>query len=70
MKAVLVTGRFAAWTDALGVPWPLLPFGNRLLIEYWFELCLDLGIREIVIVLGEEAAAIEEAVGDGARWGV
>ena len=70
MKAVLVTGRSAAWMDALGVPWPLLPFGNRLLIEYWFELCLDVGIREIVMVLGDGAAAIEAAVGDGARWGL
>ena len=70
MKAVLVTGRSAPWMETLGVAWPLLPFGNRLLIEYWFEFGLDLSIREFTIVLGDGAAAVEEAVGNGQRWGV
>jgi NDP-sugar pyrophosphorylase family protein len=70
MRAVLFTGRPLSWTRALNVPWPLLPFGNRPLLEYWFELCLDLEIRDVTLVLGEGSARIEEFVGNGEQWGV
>ena len=70
MKAVFVTGRDPEWTKPLDTPWPLLPFANRPLIEYGFELCLDLGIREVTVVLGDGASRIEAALEDGAQWGV
>lgn len=70
MRAVLLTGRPLSWTRALNVPWPLLPFGNRPLLEYWFELCLDLEIRDVTLVLGEGSARIEEFAGNGEQWGI
>lgn len=70
MKALLVTGRTVDWTARLGLPWPLLPFANRPLLEYWFELCLDLGIRDVTLVLGEGADRVEAFAGDGERWGI
>jgi hypothetical protein len=48
----------------------LLPVGNRPLLEYWIEACVDLGINEIRLVLGEGAYEIESYAGDGERWGV
>lgn len=70
MIAVLQTGTVLPWTDPLGLPWALLPVGNRPWLEYWIEWCVGRGIRDIRIVLGEGAYEIEQAFGDGARWGV
>lgn len=59
------------WAERLGdIPWPLLPVGNRPLLEYWFEVCLDLGIQEVRLVLGEGAEFIEAYAGGGERWGL
>ena len=71
MKGVLHLGGELPWTLALGcVPWPLLPLGNRPLLEYWFELCVDLGIAEVHLVLDDGAEPIEAFAGDGCRWGL
>ncbi|MFZ4395432.1 MAG: hypothetical protein ACOYOU_07380 [Kiritimatiellia bacterium] len=71
MKAVLHVGASRTWTNALGpLPWPLVPLGNRALIEYWFELGVDLGISEFFLVLGDGADQIEAYAGDGSQWGL
>lgn len=71
MKAVFHTGAEVAWAEQLtATPWPLLPVANRPLIEYWIELALALGVREITTLLDHGAAAIEAYLGDGERWGV
>lgn len=70
MKAVLHTAEMLPWAEPLGLPWPLLPMGNRPWIEYWIEWCVEQGVREIRIVLGHGAYEIEQYLGDGARWGV
>jgi len=71
MKTVLHVGAGRTWTRALGsVPWPLVSLGNRPLLEYWFELSVDLGVTDVHLALGEGAEQIEAYVGDGSRWGL
>lgn len=71
MKAILHTGNSLSWLpDPEDRPWMLLPVGNRPILEYWIEGCLDLGIRDIRIVLGEGGYGIETYAGEGERWGV
>ena len=71
MKSVLHLGGPRPWTRALGgVPWALLPLGNRPLLEYWLELCVDFGIVEVHLVLGSGAEQIEAYADDGSRWGL
>ncbi len=48
----------------------MLPVANRPWIDYWLEWCVDLGIHDVRIVLGEGAKEIEDHVGDGAAWGL
>ncbi|MEI8139628.1 MAG: NDP-sugar synthase [bacterium] len=71
VKAVLHTGLIQPWAEILGdIPWPLLPVGNRHFLEYWFEVCIDLGIKDVRIILGEGAEFIEGYAGDGEQWGL
>jgi hypothetical protein len=71
MKAVLHVGAARPWTAALGnSPWPLLPLGNRPLLEYWFEWSVDLGVTDVHLVLGDGAEQLEQYAGDGRRWGL
>lgn len=71
MKALLHANTASPLGDTLGVsPWVLMPVGNRPLLEYWIELCLDLGITEIRILLGEGGEQVEAYAGAGERWGV
>lgn len=70
MKAVIHTGEPLAWATPLGLPWPLLPVGNRPWIEYWIEWCVGRGIRDLQVVLGDAAYEIEHYLGDGQRWGI
>lgn len=54
----------------LHTPKPLLPVAGKPLIEYHIERLVAAGCRELVINhawLGEQ---IEQALGDGSRWGV
>ncbi len=71
MKAVIHCGGRPALATMLGEDaWPLLPVGNRPLLEYWFELCAGLGIQEVRLVLGNGAEFIEAYAGNGERWGL
>lgn len=71
MRAVLYTGGKKPWADLLGEhPWALLPVGGRPLLSYWLELCIDLGIRDVQIILGQDAEYIEMFCGSGEKWGL
>ncbi len=72
MKAMILAAgrgeRMRPLTDRL--PKPLLPAGGRPLIEYHLSALAEAGVGQIVINhawLGEQ---IEQALGDGSRWGV
>ncbi len=48
----------------------LVPVANKPVLFYGIEAMVEAGIREIGIVVGDTAAEIRAAVGDGDRWGV
>ena len=71
MKALIQCGGRPEWVGELGQPaWPLLPAGNRPLLEYWMELCVAMGIREVKLLLGDGAEFVEAYAGEGERWGL
>lgn len=51
-------------------PWALLPVAGRPLLSYWLELCLDLGIFDVQIILGRDAEYVEMFCGNGEKWGL
>ncbi len=48
----------------------LVPVANKPVLFYGLEAVAQAGIREVGIIVGETAAEIQAAVGDGARWGL
>jgi glucose-1-phosphate thymidylyltransferase len=48
----------------------LVPVANKPVLFYGLEAMADAGIREVGIVVGDTAAEIRTAVGDGSRWGL
>ncbi len=48
----------------------LVPVANKPVLFYGLEAIRDAGIREVGIVVGDTAAEIEGAVGDGSRFGL
>ncbi|TXS55131.1 glucose-1-phosphate thymidylyltransferase [Streptomyces sp. t39] len=48
----------------------LVPVANKPVLFYGLEAIAEAGITEVGVVVGETAAEIEEAVGDGSRFGV
>ena len=70
MMVVIHTGTTPAWAEPLGLPWPLLPVGNRPWLEYWIEWCVAQDARQWQIVLGDGAYEVEDYLGDGGRWGI
>lgn len=71
MRAVLYTGGKRPWAEVLGEhPWALLPVASRPLLSYWLELCVDLGITDVQIILGRDAEYIEMFCGSGEKWGL
>lgn len=71
MKALLHINGSPEWPASLdSAAWPMLPVGNRPLLEYWFELCVELGIEDVKIVLNDFALEVEAYAGEGARWGL
>jgi len=47
-----------------------VPVANKPVLFYGLEAMADAGIREVGIVVGDTAAEIRAAVGDGSRWGL
>jgi glucose-1-phosphate thymidylyltransferase len=48
----------------------LVPVANKPVLFYGLEAMADAGIRQVGMVVGDTAAEIRAAVGDGARWGL
>jgi dTDP-glucose pyrophosphorylase len=71
MGAILAAGRgtrMAPFGDFY--PKPLLPLGNKPLIEYQIETMRGLGIEEIAVLIGHKGYLITKVLGDGSRFGV
>jgi glucose-1-phosphate thymidylyltransferase len=59
------------WPTANGTPKHLLPVANRPILFHNLEALRTAGVREAAILSGPEGRdAIEDAVGDGGRWGM
>ncbi len=48
----------------------LVPVANKPVLFYGLEAMAEAGIHEVGIVVGDTAAEIRAAVGDGSRWGL
>ncbi|MGH9004788.1 MAG: glucose-1-phosphate thymidylyltransferase [Acidimicrobiia bacterium] len=48
----------------------LVPLANKPILFYGLESIAEAGIKDVGIVVGDTAAAIEAAVGDGSRFGL
>lgn len=48
----------------------LVPVANKPILFYGLDHLVAAGITDIGIVVGETAAEVEAAVGDGSRWGI
>ena len=72
MRAVILAGglgtRVRPYTFT--VPKPLLPLGDRALLDHLIEHLAKNGIRDITISLGYQAQLVRAYFGDGARLGV
>jgi NDP-sugar pyrophosphorylase family protein len=72
MKAVIMAGgkgtRLSPYTTVL--PKPLMPLGERPILEILISQLRHFGIKEIVITVGYLAELIEAYFGDGSKFGV
>lgn len=48
----------------------LVPVANKPVIEYGIEAIASAGVTDFGIIVGDTAAAVEKAVGDGSKWGI
>ncbi|MEE4312643.1 MAG: glucose-1-phosphate thymidylyltransferase [candidate division KSB1 bacterium] len=48
----------------------LIPIANKPILHYAIETVVDAGISEIGIITNQETSEVEEAIGNGDRWGV
>ncbi len=48
----------------------LIPIANKPILHYAIEAAAGAGIRDIAIVVNADSTEVQEAIGDGSRWGV
>src|SRR5919205_3884120 len=48
----------------------LVPVANKPVLFYGLESIAAAGITEVGMIVGDTAAEIQEAVGDGSKWGI
>ncbi len=48
----------------------LVPVANKPILFYGLEAIADAGIKEVGMIVGDTAAEVMTAVGDGSRWGL
>lgn len=72
MKAVVLAGGQGSRLRPLtfSVPKPLLPLGNRTLLDYIIQQLSRCKITDIILALGYQAQLIRSYCGDGSRFGV
>ncbi len=71
MKAVILAAGHGSRFDQYGVRHKaLLPINGRMVIDYTLESVRQAGISDIVLVIGHEGQALQEALGDGATRGL
>ncbi len=71
MGAILAAGRGTRMAPfGEDYPKPLLPVGNKPLIEYQIETMRSMGITEIAVLIGHKGYLITKVLGDGSRFGV
>jgi len=72
VKAVIMAGGFGTRLRPLtaNVPKPMVPLGNKPIVEHTVELLRAHGFDDIVMLLYFLPEAITEHFGDGSRWGV
>lgn len=72
MKAILLAGgkgsRLKPYTAV--IPKPLMPIGERTIVEILVAQLARAGVTEVVMCVGHLAHLIEAVVGDGARFGL
>ncbi|MFG1780379.1 glucose-1-phosphate thymidylyltransferase [Micromonospora sp. NPDC049051] len=72
MKALVLSGgtgtRLRPFSHSM--PKQLIPVANRPVLEHVLDGVRALGVSEVGIVVGDQARAISEAVGDGSRFGL
>lgn len=60
--------RMAAFSDH--IPKPMLPVGNQPLLTHQIELLREIGITDIIILIGYKGFEIARVLGDGSSFGV
>ncbi|MFT5175873.1 MAG: glucose-1-phosphate thymidylyltransferase [Gammaproteobacteria bacterium] len=71
MGAILAGGRGTRmWPFSTTYPKPLLPICNKPVIVHQIEMMRDVGITDIVILIGHKGYEITKALGDGRALGV
>jgi glucose-1-phosphate thymidylyltransferase len=69
--AILAAGRGSRMGSlAESCPKPLLPIGNRPLVEHQLLAMQAVGIRDVFVVVGHGGERIESLIGDGRRYGL
>ncbi|MEU7006255.1 glucose-1-phosphate thymidylyltransferase [Streptomyces sp. NPDC046332] len=71
MKALVLSGGAGTRLRpfSYSMPKQLIPIVNKPVLEYAVENIVDLGVSEIAVIVGDRAAQITEALGDGSRFG-
>jgi NDP-sugar pyrophosphorylase family protein len=72
MKAVLLVGGLGTRLRPLtfSIPKPLLPVGERPIVQIIIEQLRDAGIDELILATGYQAELVEAFCGDGSKFGV
>ncbi|MCC6670080.1 MAG: NTP transferase domain-containing protein [Planctomycetes bacterium] len=71
MGVVLAAGKGARMLPfSESYPKPILPVGGRPLLVHQLETMAQLGIRDVVVVIGHLGHEVVRALGDGSRYGV
>jgi D,D-heptose 1,7-bisphosphate phosphatase len=66
---ILAGGKGTRLKDRLGdLPKPMIPIGDKPLLEHHIELCRHYGFMEIVLFVHHRADLIERHFGNGAKW--
>lgn len=71
MGVILAAGRGSRMAPfSENYPKPILPVCNKPMIEYQIETMRNLGIRELIVLVGHKGFEISKILGDGSRLGV